>query len=498
MREPCRAAELRALPLFDSLTERQLEELCANGHVTIRPAGPLYTEGERAEQFYVLIDGEAVTSTRSGGVEVDIIRSSRPGKFFGVWSDHPAESERRHQSCVRLTRVSRLFVIDTGAFVGFLRTHFPLALDLHAGHLVDDQRERELLGQREMLLAFGALTAGLTDQLHTAAVALERAIADLRSGSRQMRHALTERLAATLTADALRVLFSAEDELAERAATYARNSRPVAGQPYTAALTESEATERRRSISEWLQDNGVADEHANASTFVGGGVGVDWLARVTTSIGELGGPDALPSVVDRLRQTVDSELHFAEIVDACERISALIAGVKQYSQMDRGVYQSVDVHELLRSTAVMFGDRIAMPGKGRPVTLVKDSDFSLPELLCYPGDLNQVWTHLFDNALQAMDGHGTLTVRTGWEGDSMIRVEICDDGPGIDASIIDRVFDPFFTTRPGATAAGLGLDLARRIVVEKHLGTIEVQSEPGDTRFIVCLPLRAPAPMAPG
>jgi signal transduction histidine kinase len=199
-----------------------------------------------------------------------------------------------------------------------------------------------------------------------------------------------------------------------------------------------------------------------------------------------------------LRQTIDTELRMGEIVDACERIAALLAGVKQYSQMDRGAYQSVDIHELLRSTGVMFGDRIAMPGKGKPVTLVKDLDHSLPEILCYPGDLNQVWTAIFDNALQAMDGLGTLTIRTRRDGDAMIRLEIRDDGPGIPTDVIDRVFTPFFTTKPRGAAAGLGLDLARRIVVDKHQGTISVQSEPGDTRFIVCLPLRAPAPKMRG
>ena len=141
---------------------------------------------------------------------------------------------------------------------------------------------------------------------------------------------------------------------------------------------------------------------------------------------------------------------------------------------------------------MMFGDRIGKDGNG--IKLVKDYDKSLPELLCYPGDLNQVWTNIIDNAIQAMDGSGTLTVRTMHEGDGMVRVEICDDGPGIPKDIVDRIFNPFFTTKPFGEGTGLGLDLARRIVVEKHHGDLRVESEPGHTRFIVLLPLEAPAP----
>ena len=118
-------------------------------------------------------------------------------------------------------------------------------------------------------------------------------------------------------------------------------------------------------------------------------------------------------------------------------------------------------------------------------------------MLCYPGDLNQVWTNIIDNAIQAMEGHGTLTLRTMRENEEMIRVEICDDGPGIPADIVNNVFNPFFTTKPFGEGTGLGLDLARRIIVEKHHGDLRVQSQPGNTKFIVVLPLVAPAPEAP-
>src|ERR1700712_5424571 len=145
--------------------------------------------------------------------------------------------------------------------------------------------------------------------------------------------------------------------------------------------------------------------------------------------------------------------------------------------MDRAPYQSANVHELLRSTIMMFGEKL---GKDKPVNLVKELDKSLPEIQCYPGDLNQVWTNVIDNAIQAMKGSGTLTLRTSAVGEDAIKVEICDDGPGIPKDV--------------AEGTGLGLDLAWRIVAQKHHGNIRVESNPGDTRFIVVLPLVAPKP----
>lgn len=182
-----------------------------------------------------------------------------------------------------------------------------------------------------------------------------------------------------------------------------------------------------------------------------------------------------------------------EIVDASKRISDLLAGAKQYSHMDRAPYQTANVHDLVYSKVkTILGDKVGI--KDKPVKLVKEFDRSSPDLRCYPGDLNQVWTNIIDNAIAAMSSHGTLTVRTVHEGDGMVRVEICDDEPGIPADVVDRILAPFFTTKPFGEGTGLGLDLAWRIVVKKHHGDLRVESKPGDTRFIVLLPLVAPRP----
>jgi signal transduction histidine kinase len=179
-----------------------------------------------------------------------------------------------------------------------------------------------------------------------------------------------------------------------------------------------------------------------------------------------------------------------EIEDSTTRISTLVAAAKQYSQMDRAPFQTVDVHELLDSTLVMLAGKI-----GDGVTVVKDYDRALPRISVYAAELNQVWTNLIDNAVAAMGGSGTLTIRTG-SADDHLFVEIADSGPGIPPEIGDRVFEPFFTTKPVGEGTGLGLDISWRIVVNKHHGDLRMASVPGDTRFRVRLPLHPEAATA--
>jgi signal transduction histidine kinase len=327
------------------------------------------------------------------------------------------------------------------------------------------------------------LSAGLTHQLNNPAAATARAVADLRDRVAGMRHKLAMLADGKFSPEALRVLVSIQDEVAEQVA---KNK--------TVELTALEASDREEQIGDWLEDRGLTGAWDYAPTFVEAGLDTAWLERVSASVDEVDATASLQGAIGWLRYTIETELLMNQIAEASKRISALLAGAKQYSQMDRAEYQSADVHDLLKSTIMMFGDKI---GKDGTVKLIKDTDHSLPELLCYPGDLNQVWTNIIDNAIQAMDGHGTLTLRTMRENEEMIRVEICDDGPGIPKDIIENIFNPFFTTKPFGEGTGLGLDLARRIVVEKHHGDLRVQSEPGHTKFIVLLPLVAPAPELP-
>jgi signal transduction histidine kinase len=479
----CLPDELRTLFLFEALSDEQLQMLCDNGHIQSFEPGPVCIEGDPATCFYVLLDGEVVMSRRSGGADIETGRTSQRGVYCGAWSAYVPGENHRYEASVRVTKPSRFFVLDADAFATFMKTQFPMAVHLLEGHMVGGLRQRQIIGQREKLLALGQLSAGLTHQLNNPAAATARAVADLREKVAGMRHKLAMLADGKFSPEALRVLVSIQDEVAEQVA----KSKSV-------ELNALEASDREEQIGDWLEDREIVGAWEYAPTFVDAGLDIDWLERVSASVDEVDATASLQGAIGWLRYTIETELLMNQIAEASKRISALLAGAKQYSQMDRAEYQSADVHDLLKSTIMMFGDKV---GKDGTVKLVKDTDHTLPELLCYPGDLNQVWTNIIDNAIQAMEGHGTLTLRTMRENEEMIRVEICDDGPGIPADVIGNVFNPFFTTKPFGEGTGLGLDLARRIVVEKHHGDLRVQSEPGHTKFVVLLPLVAPAPELP-
>jgi signal transduction histidine kinase len=484
MGDKCLPDELRTLFLFEALSDEQLQMLCDNGKIQAFEPGPIVVEGDPATCFYVLLDGELVMSKRSGGVDIITNRTSQRGVYCGAWSAYVPNEEHIYEASVRVTKPSRFFVLDADAFAEFMKSQFPMAVHLLEGHRVGGQRQRAIIGQREKLLALGTITAGLTHQLNNPAAASARAVSDLREKVAGMRHKLAMLADGKFTPEALRVLVSIQDEVAEQVA----KSKHV-------ELSALEASDREEQIGDWLEDRDIVGAWDYAPTFVDAGLDIDWLERVSALVDEVDASASLQGAIGWLRYTIDTELLMNQIAEASKRISALLAGAKQYSQMDRAPYQVADVHELLHSTLkTLFGDKV---GNDKPIKLAKEWDKSLPQIACYPGDLNEVWSNLIHNAIQAMDGKGTLTIRTMREGDEMIRVEIGDDGPGIPEDIIDRIFTPFFTTKPFGEGTGLGLDLARRIVVEKHQGDIRVQSKPGDTKFIVILPLQAPAPEAP-
>jgi signal transduction histidine kinase len=247
-------------------------------------------------------------------------------------------------------------------------------------------------------------------------------------------------------------------------------------------LSPMEASDREEALGEWFEDHSIRGGWDLAPTFVQAGLASDWLDEVEAIVG----PSVLEGAVRWINYTVETELLMNEIEDSVTRISTLVQSAKQYSQLDRAPYQVIDVHELLDATLLMLSAKI---GKG--ITVVKDYDRMLPEIPAYASELNQVWTNTIDNAVSAMSGVGTLTVRTARDGEFLL-VEIGDTGPGIPEAIQARIFEPFFTTKPVGEGTGLGLDISWRIVVKKHHGDLRVESVPGDTRFQIRLPLVPP------
>jgi len=465
----CSKEELRTLFLFEKLTEDQLGWLCREGHVELIPAGPVFAEGDPATCFYVLLEGTLVMSRRVGADDVEVTRSSSPGVYGGAFRAYiPDPAQHVYSNSIRVTVPSRFFVLDGEKFSQLMHEWFPMAVHLLEGLFFGMQNTQQAVGQRERLLALGSLSAGLTHELNNPAAAAVRATAALRERVAGMRNKLRMIASGPFDRATLETLVRLQEEVTELV-------------PKAPALTPMEASDREDQVGDWLEDHGISGGWEIAPTFVAAGLDTGWLEQVTAAVA---GPILEPAL-RWLNYTVETELLMNEIEDSTTRISALVGAAKQYSQLDRAPYQVVDVHELLDSTLMMLGAKI---GKG--ITVVKDYDRSLPQIPAYAAELNQVWTNLIDNAVQAMSGAGTLTVRTALDRERLL-VEIGDTGPGVPPEIRERIFEPFFTTKPVGEGTGLGLDISWRVVVKKHHGDLQVESVPGETWFRVWLPLAA-------
>ncbi|MFJ4645152.1 ATP-binding protein [Streptomyces bobili] len=470
---PCEPAEISTLFLFEKLSPEQLGRLCAEGRVERFEPGPVYTEGDPATCFYVMIDGTVVLYRRVGGDDVEVSRTSQRGVYAGAMQAYLGDRVPQvYNNSMRVTEPTRFFVLPAQSFSDVMHEWFPMAAHLLEGLFFGSKNTQRAIGQRERLLALGSLSAGLTHELNNPAAAAVRATATLRERVAKMRHKLAIISQGAYSREVLAVLIEIQERTAERVA-----KAPV--------LSPLEASDREDELTDWLDDHGIQEGWRIAPTFVQAGLDVDWLEEVAAAVQA----DILPNAIGWLNYTVETELLMDEIDDSTNRISHLVDAAKQYSQLDRAPYRVVDVHELLDSTLLMLSGKI-----GQRIEVVKDYDRGVPDVPAYPAELNQVWTNLVDNAVFAINsdgGEGTLTVRTAREGDRLL-VEFGDTGPGIPADIRGRIFDPFFTTKPVGEGTGLGLDISWRIVVNKHHGSLQVESAPGDTRFQVLLPLTAP------
>ncbi|MGW7257554.1 ATP-binding protein [Streptomyces sp. NPDC054834] len=472
---PCSPQEVASLFLFEKLAPEQLGRLCAAGRVELYQPGPVYTEGDPATCFYVMIEGTVVLSRRVGGDDVEVVRTSQRGVYSGAMQAYIGDRVRQvYNNSMRVTEPTRFFVLPADTFAEIMSEWFPMAVHLLEGLFFGAKSTQAAIGQRERLLALGSLSAGLTHELNNPAAAAVRATATLRERVAKMRHKLAVIAEGPFSREALAELIEIQERTAERVA-----KAPV--------LSPLETSDREDALADWLEDHGIDHGWQLAPTFVQAGLDIDWLEQVAAAVGE----EILPGAVGWLNYTIETELLMNEIDDSTNRISHLVDAAKQYSQLDRAPYRVVDVHELLDSTLLMLSGKI-----GPRIGVVKEYDRTVPEIPAYPAELNQVWTNLIDNAVSAINsagGDGTLTVRTALVHERVL-VEFQDTGPGVPPEIRGRIFDPFFTTKPVGQGTGLGLDISWRIVVNKHHGTLQVESVPGDTRFQVLLPLTAETP----
>ncbi len=455
---------LRHVPLFAQLSDEQLQWIADHSSEIRRNAGDiLFIEGSPATYFYVLLEGEVQITKKVGGLET-VLTTHRAGAFTG---EIPLLTGTPYIASAYTLRASHLLSIEAATFQQMLVICSPIASQLLPTIAWRMQAIETVLQQREKLAALGKLSAGLAHELNNPAAAGRRAATHMRE-TLQVLQSSALKLNQHLTPIQLSWLAEVERTAIERA-------RQV---PPLDTLTQSD---REETLTTWLDEHGVTDGWKLAATLVEAGLDTSHLDAIAEHIET----EALTAVLTWLEATLATVRLLDEIEQSTARISALVTAIKEYSYMDQAPLQEVDVHAGLESTLTILGHKLK---DGLSVTRIYDRD--LPHIPAYGGELNQVWTNLIDNAIDAMSGQGQLAIRTSREG-AYVQVEIADTGPGIPAAIQSRIFEPFFTTKDVGKGSGLGLDTAYRIVVGRHHGDISVSSTPGDTRFQVRLPIES-------
>jgi signal transduction histidine kinase len=464
-------AELRTLFLFEGLTDEQLAWISARGRVQHVPAGgTVFAEGDPATCFFTLLSGTLALSRRVGEDDVETSRTEQRGVYMGATQAYLSAEGQVYNASMRALDDCDFFVLPAEDFATMMREWFPMAMHLLEGLFYGMRNMQHVIGERQRLAALGALSAGLMHELNNPAAAAVRATGALRQRVAGMRHKLGMLADGRIEPAQLEALVDLQEEVIEKAAK-------------APALTALQASDAEDVLGEWLDERGVTGGWDLTPVFVQAGIDVTCLTEIEAKVDN----GLFDQAVHWLGYALETEQLMSDIEDATGRVSALVTAAKQYSQLDRAAHQWIDVHTGLDSTLVMLHHKI-----GDGVTVVKDYDRTLPQVPAHPAELNQVWTNLIDNAVQAMAGVGTLTVRTTRDGDQLL-VEVADTGPGVPEQLHKRVFEPFFTTKAVGEGTGLGLDISYRIVVNGHGGDLRLVSQPGDTRFQVRLPLTEPA-----
>jgi signal transduction histidine kinase len=458
------AAALRSIEIFADLREDQLQWFVASAEERkLSPGEVLLLEDSAADKLYVLLEGEIRGRRETGSIDAPGFQI-RTGQVTGLL---PFSRMTRFPLTARATVPSWLLGLHKDHFQEMLQ-RIPELLPRLIGVMADRIREYSRAEQqRDKLSALGKLSAGLAHELNNPAAAAVRAAEGLRECMLALRK--TNKLLDddSLSCEARSALASFENGLLDGLAS-------------AAPLDALEQSDIEQELASWLTRRNIENAPRLASGLVEAGVDRAQLEKLAASF-----PGAvLPHILARVVSSVGAERLTREIETSTGRISELVRAIKEYTYMDQAPEQEVDVHRGIENTLTMLKFRLK-----RGVEVKRDFAPALPRVFARGSELNQVWTNLIDNAIDAMGGKGRLIIRTSRELDFVL-VEIIDNGPGIPESVKPHLFEPFFTTKDVGEGTGIGLDTVYRIV-RGHHGDISVDSEPGRTSFEVRLPLKS-------
>ncbi len=448
----------RSISLFDGLTDEQLSELIAAGtEVPLEPGVDLWRQGDHADFWWMLVDG-VIELRRENRT---VARMDVPGRWAGglrAWDQEGVYLATGHAA-----EAGRVFRVPATVLRELTTAWFPFFGHLIGGLYGTARAVESAILQRDALVTLGTLAAGLAHEINNPAAAATRAVDALEGACQTLLSSLRHIVDDEISAQQFKALDSLRREIEPRTAI-----------PDPLALAEDEET-----LSAWLTRHGVERDWVIAPTLAAAGVDVAWCERAAAVLGEA----VLEPALEWVASTLSVFTLLSEVAESTRRVSDIVAAVKSYSQMDRAAVQRFDVTDGLESTLVMLGHKV------RGLEVVRSYGSDVPEVEGHPGELNQVWTNLIDNAVDAMDGAGTLHLTTRVDGDDVV-VEVGDTGRGMPPEVAARAFEAFYTTKDVGKGTGLGLDIARRIVEDRHGGAIGIESQPGQTIIRVRIPLR--------
>ena len=458
---------ISAAAIEGRLSEEQLQKLSECGtELTLEPGELLFTEGDPTYDFYVILEGAIKLTKKVNDEEMVLAVKQMRGDFIGELSlltGGPALAKGR---AVETSRVLRFDVDHFKEILNRCPQLRDLLIPVMAERTKDIERQ---MRQQDKLAALGKLSAGLAHELNNPAAAGRRAAKQLRLAIETLQsHMLSLR--------------GKQFEAAQRQLLKDLYEEAIAQLKSPSSHSPLEQSDHEDQLADWLDEQGVSNGWELAPTFVGAGLTqtqLDPLARQMS-------PEAFAEAVVWLEGSIDLNGLINEVEQSTSRISELVCAIKSYSYMDRAPLQEIDIHEGLESTLTILHHKLK-----QGVSVQREYGQDLPKVYAHGGELNQVWTNLIDNAIDSMAGKGQITIRTSLENDC-VRVEIADNGPGIPKTVQSRIFDPFFTTKRVGGGTGLGLDIVRRIVVNRHKGNIRFDSEPGYTCFEIRIPIEPP------
>ncbi len=454
--------ELRSIFLFDGLDDDQLAQLVAAAvEVPFRTGQELFREGDPARFWWVLLEGRVQLERHAGREEAVVMMTpDRPGVWAGgfhAWDEHGA-----YLATMRGAGDGRMLRLPSEVLGELTRDWFPFSVHLIEGFFQTVRSMDTMSRQRESLIKLGQLAAGFTHELNNPVSAAARAV--------DVVDETTRTLVATLTRLAEGSLTSAQFIEMERLRGALDDVDPPTG--------AMDVADREDELAGWLEEHDVDDAWHLAPSLAAAGADVAWCDRLAAALSDA----TLGPGVEWVAGTSATRALLAEMREATSRVATLVDSMKSYSQLDRASVQEIDVTDGIESTLVVLRHKL-------PDEVVVERDFGdVPLIEAIPSELNQVWTNLIDNAVDAMEGVGTLRLSTRVDGDELV-VEVRDTGPGMPLEVQHRAFEPFFTTKDVGRGTGLGLDISRRIVVDRHHGSISIDADDGGTAIVVRLPL---------